>query len=1265
MVPSFPIGRLNKLENGGGGGSGTPAVPYTSIQFNNSGVFGGDSLNTWDNTNKTGGTGTTPLSTSRWVYEAPTTTIPPPTSFTATKVIEADVDSPSTATATQVDAPIAPSTVATTIANYIDQVIDNMFTYYQNTMETGFIANGQTITYTIYAYRLVGGVYVTCPNSYSPTAFTDTVNDGTTAFGLDISGWTTTNWYQDGFILSRFDSSTGLTETIDIGSVTSYADIGFTGSQAYVNSTYSSLGSTWIPNVAQYIYIGTSLRTAYVASSGVIDGIVTGAYLILNTTWAAATNDGFIYQSPSTIYTDVSTATSFDDYGQAGEMDFTSFSDLAFPYFNTSLTDASWTSAQVDQNTGSSLVSDGSNYDVYVWEYRTNPLNGQKYVGGAVYSGGAINDGNTSNFITFSGVVVAGDGDGRIVELRTSAISIGYIDIGLATSFSLLDDTNGAFSGTPILADYTGLAHDFSAYGKVVTPSDRYSSTHKDYTFTDTNPVDGYLVKHELDTFGNATNTKVLETAPRATGKVHDDVATTTFYQTYIPLGDSIVTPTNLGFLSDGSTLNKELRLYSSFYSPYLYFSSSYASASTTDTNDGLYYTIDLAWTNASGVAQLRLLLNDNGAGYNSGKSVAGTAYTIDTTSVFYNELVVVTPNSLPGTGITVRSSSISISDAPQLIVKSTASNYAKQSFIGSSGSNLFDILYDPSTSTAQFRLPNGQLAYSTPSVGIFEFHTDVTASYNYTNSSNFLYRVAGSNPSHPLILASTASGQVAINGNGSYSNGSVFSVYAQNSSDDCLTLFQNPNGGYYIKAISGTGSFYINNLGHTFINTSTGLTGNLNIGGQSSSYPMMCIVGGSLATSQNSIQYDGLDLWFSYNGDPTLRKIITSSTGSKLTNKVIPIADSYGNIGDSQMSLSGSTLSFNSWDYVFTNGLSVSASKDLTMGAGSKYLGGIRTSYATRSTTGTLSLATNSPITVFTGSTAGQILTLPTAVSIDGTVFEIVNDASVSVTVNTTSSQTIKRIGTSTSVVLASGDRIRCVSDGANWTATNYSILGIATTWTGIPTFSSGISVTQFTNQTTNGFVKTTGTNGTITIDTNNYYKSGDSANFNIVNSSSLTATRPVKTDGSKNLVSGLINLASANDVTGVLPTANGGTGLVSPNTTDDQTGKTATYTSPTVTVPNDAAYHQYTVGAYLTITAISAGTITITVTYTDETSTSRTATMFPVGLTTAGISATGAFQFQNTLIRAKFNTAINVVSTFAGVSVTYDTGSFINRLN
>lgn len=100
-------------------------------------------------------------------------------------------------------------------------------------------------------------------------------------------------------------------------------------------------------------------------------------------------------------------------------------------------------------------------------------------------------------------------------------------------------------------------------------------------------------------------------------------------------------------------------------------------------------------------------------------------------------------------------------------------------------------------------------------------------------------------------------------------------------------------------------------------------------------------------------------------------------------------------------------------------------------------------------------------------------------------------------------------------------------------------------------------------------------------------------------------------------------------------------------------------------VTSPNDSAKHQYSIGGYLAITAISAGTVTFQITYTDETSTAKTANLFPMGLTSASLTATGAFQFPNTLIRVNPNTAIKLITTFTGVSVTYDVGGFIQRIN
>lgn len=131
---------------------------------------------------------------------------------------------------------------------------------------------------------------------------------------------------------------------------------------------------------------------------------------------------------------------------------------------------------------------------------------------------------------------------------------------------------------------------------------------------------------------------------------------------------------------------------------------------------------------------------------------------------------------------------------------------------------------------------------------------------------------------------------------------------------------------------------------------------------------------------------------------------------------------------------------------------------------------------------------------------------------------------------------------------------------------------------------------------------------------------------------------------------------------VSGILPLANGGITF----TTADPINQTATNSSVvTATSPNDGLNHSYQIGAYINVTSISAGTVTITYTFTDEANNSRTLTLFPMGLTSASISTAGFIAFPTSTIRVKANTAITMVATFTGVSISYDTGGSIARLN
>lgn len=111
------------------------------------------------------------------------------------------------------------------------------------------------------------------------------------------------------------------------------------------------------------------------------------------------------------------------------------------------------------------------------------------------------------------------------------------------------------------------------------------------------------------------------------------------------------------------------------------------------------------------------------------------------------------------------------------------------------------------------------------------------------------------------------------------------------------------------------------------------------------------------------------------------------------------------------------------------------------------------------------------------------------------------------------------------------------------------------------------------------------------------------------------------------------------------------------------DSTALSATDANVTTYTP--ASDGSYQVLVYSDITAISAATLTITCIYTDTHSNTRTTTFYGMGTTTAGIGALGSSNFPPVgLLRVKGGTAITVVSTFTGVSITYDVSAKIISL-
>lgn len=112
-------------------------------------------------------------------------------------------------------------------------------------------------------------------------------------------------------------------------------------------------------------------------------------------------------------------------------------------------------------------------------------------------------------------------------------------------------------------------------------------------------------------------------------------------------------------------------------------------------------------------------------------------------------------------------------------------------------------------------------------------------------------------------------------------------------------------------------------------------------------------------------------------------------------------------------------------------------------------------------------------------------------------------------------------------------------------------------------------------------------------------------------------------------------------------------------------QTGGVATVLA--VTSPNDSANHQYVVGGYVNITAVTLDVVVLQVRYTDENSVTQTVSFYPMGLTSANLAATGVYSFPNTLIRVAPNTSITLKATLTtGTgSITYDVGGLIQRID
>lgn len=487
-------------------------------------------------------------------------------------------------------------------------------------------------------------------------------------------------------------------------------------------------------------------------------------------------------------------------------------------------------------------------------------------------------------------------------------------------------------------------------------------------------------------------------------------------------------------------------------------------------------------------------------------------------------------------------------------------------------------------------------------------------------------------------------------------------------------------NTGFVITDSGANAWFYANQSSkNVSIGTNSGGTARLQIAAGTATggtAPLKINAGTLLTTEENGAIEHDTNHW--YGTDNSARRMfIQSATSSVITDGAYMRVDSSGRaVWGTELILTGGFVSVGV-SALFTQGLSLSSGKDITMGTGSRYTWGYRTTLGTTAISTSLNLANHSPYTEFTGSTAGRTLTLPTSASVGGVVYTQFNRASVSVTVATTSSQNMNYgLGTVTSVVMQQGDML-------------FNIATASTTWdtflhqfiTTLDRGGTGTNLTatggtgQYLKQSSVGAVITVGTIAasdiasgaalTKTDDTNVTMTLGGTPATALLKAASMTLgwtgllavgrggtglstatfngvmlgnnTSPfafTAAPSAGNVLRGsslgipafgTIDLSNSNTVlaSSKLPIANGGTnsttllgaGIVTVINTVALTGQTADIT--TTNVATVAGLYQVNYSLQDTTADITAGAVVLTISYTDGAgSTTSTATQVLTGL-------------------------------------------------
>ncbi len=1010
----------------------SPGGSNKEIQFNASGVFDGDQYLNWNDTLKFMGVQNTAPESPIHVSGITGQTVDAPSSASATATLETLIDSPTSYAVTQVDAPANPTTVVTTVGGYIDTPF-GLSASETSDGASALLAQGQTWYYRLYAYKSVGGVKI-CNGAYVFFDLTDTINDNNPV-RVDLS-WTAPMSDYDGYILVRNDnlSSPQASLVIAAGNL-SYADYGFTDTDAFVVSAYLASGVTYTQQVSQYKTLGGVPYTSDLVTSTSATDDGSNKYLWLVLSYDALVNDGFQVVTYNSQYYENLTNTTFVDYGQtAGAISpYATFASAAFPQFNTTITPPTFVDETLNYFSGS-FVADGSSWEAKVWSYRT-ALDGTKYFYGTPLASGAQGDDSSANIFSISGNITIGDESGNVVIVYQNGNAVSGTDNGVSASYSI-SGPDSVPAITPDITSYTGVTRTFRAYGFVTSPTTKYSGTYNSQSFTDTNPSGGYMMQHVISGPGNATGIKVNQQTYEF---VH--LAPITNVGTYVTGslsqdGDTTVSPGTIGYTGNGDSYNYTVFATKTINGSAVW-STTGATASVTLPNDSNKYTISLTNASVSGATyKAKRQINSGSFVYQTYSSSPLS----DTTLIAWNSSSTLTPTSSPVPAIIADRASTSASDPANIILRNTQSNaiqtlvdfqanqagsYTSMGKVGFKDDGTLTINQTSAIGTGNIDFGG----YSTPYVR-----------FNNTNGNVFNVQNLTSNPTYfkgsSVNLAKFSSsdntvyfGNVSLN----YDPSAAVAIQTNGTTDHALLLYPTTGasdalGVMVVKNSSSVIKFVIDQVGKVGAATSNTGNGNVCIGAAGASDVQLQFQSNSNLPSgvSRGLSTQGTALYWSGAGSSwrPVNTGLASSTAHQFWR-----SDANGDAyADNAIVIQSGVIISTNLQINAKQGIALDANKDISMNGTGSITGPIR--FENSNKTANFTLGTQHTYTVTSGTVDA---TLPTAASIAGREYEIVNSGTGVVTLKTTSSQTVGGLA-SGAITLRQYQSIKVVSDGSNW---------------------------------------------------------------------------------------------------------------------------------------------------------------------------------------------------------------------------------------